>query len=368
VPAIYVEHLTPSQIEALALAENRVSEEASWSPETLTLIMRDLSLDLDFDLSLTAFDTAEIDLSLLGPEGLEPDEPEDGLEPPSRDKPPISRIGDVWRIGLHLVVCGDALKAATYAPFGEERAELVIADSPYNVRVNGHVSGTGRHAEFPMASGEMSLEEFIQFLSSACRLMAEHSTDGSLHFLFMDFRHMRELLAAGHLAYSELINLCVWVKRNAGMGSLYRSQHELVFLFKAGTAPHINNIQLGKYGRNRTNVWQYAGANSFGRDRDAMLERHATSKPIDLVADAIMDCSHRGGLVLDPFLGSGTTLLAAQRTGRRGRGIELDPWYVDMAVQRLAAETGLPAIHVASGLTFDTLAAARRSVSSGDDQ
>ena len=369
VPAIYIEHLTPSQIEALALAENRISDEASWSPETLTMIMRDLSLDVDFDLTLTAFDTAEIDLSLLGTDGLETDESESFAEPPSRNKPAISRIGDVWAIGTHLIACGDALQAEPYvAVLGTEKANLTITDPPFNVPINGHVSGTGRHAEFPMASGEMSPEEFTKYLNSACLRMVEHCEDGSIHFLFMDFRHMRELLAAAQDVYSGLINLCVWVKNNAGMGSLYRGQHELVFVFKAGTAPHINNVQLGKYGRNRTNVWQYAGANSFGRDRDAMLERHPTSKPINLIADAIMDCSHRGGVVLDPFLGSGTTLLAAERTGRRGRGIELDPWYVDMSVQRLAALTGSAAIHVASGLTFEELADARRSALSEDDQ
>lgn len=359
-PAIYIEHLTPAQVEALALAENRISDEAGWSTETLTLILQDLATDLDFDLSTTAFDTGEIDLYLMDDDGAGDDDPPSA--PPSRATPAVSRPGDVWDIGSHRVICGDAREAQTYAALmGTETAQLSVSDPPYNVRIEGHVSGTGQHAEFPMASGEMTVPEFTQFLRTTAARLVEHGADGSLHFIFMDFRHMRELLDAGEQLFSKLVNLCVWVKRNGGMGSLYRSQHELVFVFKAGTAAHVNNVELGKHGRNRTNVWHNAGANSFGRDRDAMLARHPTSKPVDLIADAILDCSHRGDLILDAFLGSGTTLLAAERTGRRCRGIELDPYYVDMAVERAATLAGKPAVHLGTGLSFAALAHARRN-------
>lgn len=360
IPAIYVEHLTPAQIEALALAENRVSDEASWSPETLSLIVGDLAALGDFDLSLTAFDTAEIDLMLVeNDDSLEDDE---AAEEPSRSQPAISRVGDLWRIGQHVVICGNALLTNVYeALLGEQRCSMSINDVPFNVPIAGHVSGTGRHAEFPMASGEMSPAEFTTFINEAAQRLAAFSVDGSLHFLFMDFRHIRELLDGAGPAFTTLLNLCVWVKRNAGLGSLYRSRHELVFLFKSGSAPHINNVELGRHGRNRSNVWGYAGANSFGRERDAMLARHPTSKPVDLVADAILDCSNRGDLVLDAFLGSGTTLIACERTGRRCRGVELDPYYVDLTIERAERLIGVPAIHAATGKTFAQVAHARRN-------
>jgi len=278
-------------------------------------------------------------------------------------------VGDLFRIGPHRLVCGDARDPASYsALLGGEHAQMIITDVPFNVKIGGNVSGLGKvvHGEFPMASGEMSRDEYIAFLNTVMAQLAHHSIDGSIHFHFIDFRHITEMLAAAEGVYSEVKNLCVWVKQNAGMGSLYRSQHELVFVFKSGKSPHINNVQLGKHGRNRTNVWRYAGANSFGKDRDALLAAHPTAKPVDLVADAIMDCSDRGGLVLDPFLGSGTALLAAERTGRRGFGIELDPWYVDVALARLAVVCADPVIHDATGMTFAELREARRAEPQGE--
>src|SRR5882757_10744861 len=205
---------------------------------------------------------------------------------------------------------------------------MVYTNPPYNDVIDEHVSGLGKvkHREFAMASGEMSPQEFTQFLKTVLMRLAEFSSDGSLHFICMDWRHMRELLAAAK-AYSEFKNLCVWSKTNAGMGSLYRSQHELIFVFKNGMRPHINNVELGRFGRNRTNIWNYAGASSFGSTRDSELAMHPTVKPLSLVADAILDCSKRGGIVLDAFAGSGTTLIAAEKTGRRGYGIEIDPYY-----------------------------------------
>jgi hypothetical protein len=208
-----------------------------------------------------------------------------------------------------------------------------------------------------MASGEMSEEEFTTFLHTAMRPMAEFSIDGAIHYFCMDWRHMGEMLAAAQPIYGPPKNLCVWNKTNAGMGTFYRSKHELVFVFKVGSAPHINNFGLGERGRYRSNVWDYAGVNTFRRGRMEELSAHPTVKPLPLVVDALKDCSKRRGIVLDPFLGSGTTLLAAEKTGRLGRGIELDPHYVDAAIRRWQALTGQPAIHVASGSTFDEWAA-----------
>ena len=228
------------------------------------------------------------------------------------------------------MICGNALEAATYARLlGDERAQLVFTDPPYNVPIDGHVCGKGsvRHREFAMASGEMSPEAFTAFLETAFRHLAAHSADGAIHFVCMDWRHMAEILAAGKAAYSELKNLIVWVKDNGGMGTFYRSRHELIFAFKSGTAPHINSFELGQHGRYRTNVWEYRGVNTLKPDRMDELALHPTVKPVEMIADAIKDCSKRGGIVLDPFGGSGSTLIAAAKTGRRARLAELDPIY-----------------------------------------
>jgi DNA modification methylase len=258
-------------------------------------------------------------------------------------------------------LCGNALDPEAFtALMGQERTRMAFSDPPYNVRIDGHASGLGaiHHRPFPMASGEMDKAEFTAFLAQACRNLAAFSAAGSLHYICMDWRHLDELLAAGADAYGELKNLCVWVKDNAGMGSLYRSKHELVFVFKQRGGAHRNNIELGKFGRNRSNVWRYPGANSFARSgaEGNLLALHPTVKPVALIADAILDCTERGGLVLDAFLGSGTTLIAAERTGRRCYGLELDPAYVDTAIRRWQTLTGGTARHAASGRRFDDLA------------
>jgi DNA modification methylase len=234
---------------------------------------------------------------------------------------------------------------------------MVFADPPYNVAITGNVSGLGKvkHREFAMACGEMSPHEYTKFLAAAFMRLADFSINGSIHFICIDWRHIRELLEAAAKPYGELKNLCVWAKSNASMGSLYRSQHELVFVFKKGTAPHVNNVELGRFGRNRTNIWNYPGTNIVGKDRDAELAMHPTVKPLALVADAILDCSKRGGIVLDVFAGSGTTLIAAERTGRRGFGIEIDPYYSDTIIRRFDEMYGLKAIHEESKLDFATL-------------
>ena len=240
-----------------------------------------------------------------------------------------------------------------------KRAQMVFTDFPYNVQIPGHASGKGRtqHRDFAMASGEMDVFEFTSFLMRSCALMAKYTADGSIHFLCMDWRHVGELLEAGRLAYTELKNICVWVKDNGGMGSLYRSKHEFVFVFKSGTAAHRNNVQLGRYGRNRTNVWLYPCANTFSRQSDEgyLAALHPTVKPVAMVADAMLDCSARGDLVLDPFLGSGTTLIAAERVGRSCYGMEIDPLYADTIVRRWQAFTGDHAVHAVTGKRFDDL-------------
>jgi DNA methylase len=242
-----------------------------------------------------------------------------------------------------------------------EQGAMVFADSLYNVAIDGHASGLGhiRHRDFVMACGEMDEAQFIDFLTRSFTLLARHSIDGAIHFACMDWRHAAELMAAGRNVYTELKNICVWVKHNAGMGSFYRSQHELVFVFKHGRGPHRNNVQLGRHGRHRSNVWPYRGANSFGRGTDEgnLLALHPTVKPVAMVADAILDCSGRGEVVLDGFLGSGTTIIAAERTGRRCFGLEIDPVYVDTIIRRWQAFTGDSARHAATGRSLSSLEA-----------
>lgn len=357
VPTISLGHLTREQARAFLIADNRLTENSEWNDRLLAEQLKELSLlDLNFELDVTGFEVGEIDLRIesLNDAPAE-DDPADQI--PTVAGPAVSRVGDIWILGKHRVICGSAIEAATYGTLLEDnKAALVFTDPPYNVPVQGHISGNGaiRHREFAMASGEMSPEQFTEFLHQTCSLLGAHSTASAIHYICMDWRHVGELLAAGSAAYSELINLCVWVKHNGGMGSLYRSQHELVFVFKNGAAPHQNNVQLGKFGRNRTNVWTYRGVNDFGRETEEgnLLAMHPTVKPVALVADAILDCSNRGDIVLDAFLGSGTTLIAAERTGRRCRGIEIDPLYVDTAVRRWQKYTGTEAINATNQQTF----------------
>jgi DNA modification methylase len=363
VPTLRLDHLTPAQVNLFRIADNRLTEIAEWDDRLLAQQLKELSLlDLDFSLELSGFEMGEIDLRIASLDGVpeQADDPADAM-PELSIGPRVSNIGDRWRLGPHRILCGSALDPATFvALMGAERAEMVFTDPPYNVPIEGHASGLGaiHHRPFPMASGEMDRIEFTAFLGQVCRNLAAFSVVGSIHFVCMDWRHIDELLAAGREAYRELKNLCVWVKDNCGMGSLYRSQHELVCVFKHGRDGHRNNIRLGEFGRNRTNVWRYPGANSFARCREEgnLLALHPTVKPVAMVADAIFDCSARGDIVLDAFLGSGTTVIAAERTGRRCYGVELDAAYVDLIVRRWQALTGESAHHAVSGRSFDDLA------------
>ncbi|MDG1287768.1 MAG: site-specific DNA-methyltransferase [Rickettsiales bacterium] len=340
------------------IADNKLTENAQWDDVLLAEHFVELSeLDLDFDLEITGFEMGEIDVLIEGNGVIE----EEHVEEPVEAGHAVSELGDIWQLGTHRIICGDSLQADSCSALMDgAKANMVFTDPPYNVPVKGHISGLGKHQhrEFAMATGEMSSAQFTQFLQDVCAQKAEASADGSLHYICMDWRHLQELLAAGDTIYSELKNLCIWVKDNGGMGSLYRSRHEFVAVFKHGKAPHRNNVELGRHGRYRTNVWEYAGANSFARKNNEegdLLALHPTVKPVPLVADAILDCTQRGDIVLDAFLGSGSTLIAAEKVGRRCYGIELDPLYVDTAIRRWQQWTGDAAIHSESGKNFDQL-------------
>jgi DNA methylase/ParB-like nuclease domain len=363
VPTLCLDHLTSAQACAFMIADNRLTEISAWDDRLLAQQLKELSLlDLDFNIEVTGFEMAEIDLRIAGLEDLpeQADDPADAV-PEVSAGPSVSKLGVMWLLQGHRLLCGNALDSQAFAAMmGEERAATVFVDPPYNVRIDGHASGLGavHHRPFPMASGEMDGPQFTAFLGQAFHNLAAFSIDGSIHFVCMDWRHVEELLAAGRAAYGELKNVCVWVKDNAGMGSFYRSQHELVFVFKHGRNGHRNNVQLGQFGRNRSNIWRYPGANSFARcgKEGNLLALHPTVKPVAMVADAILDCSARGDIVLDAFLGSGTTVIAAERTGRRCYGLELDPLYVDAIIRRWQTLTGGSARHATSGRTFDDLA------------
>jgi DNA modification methylase len=369
-PVIRLEHLTPAQARAFNIADNRLTEAATWNDRLLGEVLQELSAqNLDFSIEATGFSVAEIDLRIEGLSGVPPDAPDPADEQPPLAADPVNRSGDLWQLGRHRLFCGSALERSSYqALMRDDTADLVFTDPPFNVRIDGHATGNGRirHREFAMAAGEMTSGEFTDFLSRVFTHVVRHSASGSTHYICMHWRHQLEILTAGNEAYTELKNLCVWVKNGAGMGSLYRSRHELVFLFKLGTGKHRNNIELGRHGRHRSNVWEYPGVNSFGRkgEEGDLLAIHPTVKPVAMVADAILDCSARGDVVLDPFLGSGTTLMAAERVGRIGRGMEIDPLYVDAAIRRWQRFTGELAIHAETGQRFNDAETAPKEATS----
>ena len=336
VPTIILPGLSETQKRALRIADNKIALNAGWDLEILQLELSELA-SLDVDIDLTGFSTGEIDV-ILTPAG----DPDDEVIPPVPTIP-RTKPGDIWILGEHRVGCGDGRDAGfLQRVIGDgARVDAAFLDPPYNVRIGGHAVAAGSHREFAMASGEMNEPEFRSFLADTLGVAARVSRDGAIHFICMDWRHMDDVSAVGRTVYGERLNLCIWNKSNAGMGSLYRSKHELVFVYRVGTAPHLNMVELGRHGRNRTNVWDYASVNSMRGSRRDDLALHPTVKPTGLVADAIQDVTRRGDLVLDLFLGSGTTLLAAERTGRRFRGLDIDPAYVDVAIERWSARTGL---------------------------
>jgi DNA modification methylase len=361
VPCIRIDRMTPEEKRAYVIADNKLALNAGWDEEILADELKSLQeLDLGFDIGITGFSIPEIDSLIEGLAPEEPGNPEDDRLP--ADGPALCHPGDIWALGPHRLICGSALEPTTVsALMNGEQAQMAFTDPPYNVPIQGHVGGSGaiKHREFAMASGEMTQAQFVSFLRGAFANLAASSTDGSIHFICMDWRHMAEVLEAADGIYSELKNLVVWVKDNGGMGSFYRSRHELIFAFKRGTSPHHNNFELGQHGRYRTNVWQYRGVNTLKPGRMDELALHPTVKPVQMIADAIKDVSARGAIVLDLFSGSGSTLIAAHKTGRRAYVCELDPVYCDRIIRRWEIYAKDEAEQVACGIVTTQGAPAR---------
>lgn len=363
VPAIVVSGLTRAQKRALALADNKIAQNAGWDRQKLAFELESLTPLLEdegLDISLTGFEVIEIDSLLEDLVDAEADPLDEAPPPPCTA---TTRPGDLWLLGQHKLLCADARLRDSYAMLmRHRRASMVFADPPYNLATS-RIQGRGgiKHGNFAAAAGEMSGGEFTRFLQDAFTQAAHFSTPGSVHFICMDWRHLDEISMAGKFAYTELLNLIVWAKTNAGQGSFYRSQHELIFAFKNGDGRHTNNFELGQHGRHRSNVWTYAGANSFRAGRLDDLALHPTVKPVALVADAIRDCSRRGEIVLDPFMGSGTTILAAERVGRWAYGLEIDPAYADVAVRRWQNFTKADAVLAGTDATFEDITRSRPS-------
>lgn len=366
VPVIRLSELNEEERKAYAIADNRSAEWSSWDRDILALELKDLEAAGFGDLDLTGFSLGEI--QSLFDETAEKEEPATGPddEAPEIDETRIvARSGDLWTLGSHRLICGDSRLPETYAILLQgERVDLVCTDPPFNVKVQGHVSGLGetRHEEFVCASGEMSRAEFTAFLTTFLRFSASHAKDGAILFVYMDWRHIGELLEASEVAGLTYKNLCVWAKTNAGMGTFYRSQHELCFVFKHGTAAHLNTFELGQHGRHRSNLWTYAGVNTFKAGRMDELSAHPTVKPVAMLAEAIKDVTRHREIVLDPFLGSGSTLIAAEKTGRQARGIEYEPKYCDLTIRRWQTYTGKAARLTATGQPYDEVAEDRLGV------
>ena len=365
VPTICLDHLSEAQRKAYALADNKLALNATWDLDLLAAELASLG-DLGYDLELTGFSTTEIDLTLEHARDANPsrEESRGGDSIPLLRDQNVTRRCEVWMLGRHMLLCGDARAPQHYeVVLNGQTANVVFCDPPYNVAVKGHVSGLGKikHDEFAMASGEMTDDEFTAFLTTCMLAIAASCKDGAIVFTCIDWRGMDKLLEAGKRAFTELKQLCVWRKTNAGMGTFYRSRHELVFVYKVGTAAHTNNFGLGDTGRYRTNVWDYPGISSLGGKRAEEQARHPTPKPVAMVADAIRDCSRRNEIVLDPFGGSGSTLIAAEICGRSARLIEYEPKYCDVIVRRYEEFTGKQAVLKSTGQTFEEVAGERLS-------
>jgi len=363
-PCLRLSGMSAEDKRAYIIADNKLALNAGWDLEILAGEFQGL-MDLGFDVGLTGFELVEVDLILngIGEASPDPAQPEDLYPEPNAEA--VTRLGDRWFMGRHALLCADAKDHGAVARLmAGEKADMVFTDPPYNVPIAGHVSGLGhtRHREFVEASGELSEAEFTEFLRGALSVAAGVCRDGALVYVCMDWRHLQEVLVAGHAVFSELKNICVWTKTNGGMGTFYRSQHEMVLVWKVGTAPHTNTFGLGDKGRYRTNVWSYPGVNTFKPERMTELVSHPTVKPVALVADAIRDVSNRGELVLDVFGGSGTTLIAAEKTGRRARLVELDPIYCDVIVRRWEALTGKRVTLFGTDETFESIKAQRASL------
>jgi DNA modification methylase len=361
VPVIVLAGLSSARQRALAIADNKIAENAGWGRERLAIEIPELAALLEaegLDVSILGFEAVEIDQLVTDFEENAAD-PQDSIDSTWLKDRVVSKPGDLWLLGPHKVLCGDARSATDIARLMAHcRADMAFLDPPYNVRIGGVVGrGRTKHAEFAMASGEMSSVDYVRFLGITLDAAASVSRDGALHYVCTDWRHIAELMAAAKAVYADAVNVVAWVKSNAGQGSFYRSQHELIGVFRVGKAPHLNNVELGRHGRSRSNVWHYAGVNSFRAGRMEELRSHPSAKPVALMADAIKDCTRRGDVVLDTFSGSGTTIMAAERVARQARALEIEPRFVDVAIRRWQAFTRRDARHAESGLTFDEIAA-----------
>ena len=358
-PVIVLDGLSDIQKRSLMLADNKIAANAGWDRETLAKELGELIVIEDLDISLTGFETPEIDQILFDYSADVAD------QCPETPAIPISQPGDLWNLGPHRLLCGDARSPADIATLcGPDLAAMAFLDPPYNVRVAGIVGrGSVKHEEFAMASGEMAPEQFRAFLELTLGNAAGVSKDGAVHFVCMDWRHIEDLMAAGRSTYGKALNVIAWVKSNGGQGSFYRSQHELIGVFRVGQAANVNNVELGRHGRNRSNVWEYAGVNSFGKGRLDDLKSHPTVKPVAMIVDAIRDCTKQHDIVLDTFAGSGTTLIASERIGRHARCLEYLPAFVDVAIRRWQAFTGKDAVHSETGEVFDEMVDRPRSPS-----
>jgi DNA modification methylase len=357
VPAIRLEHLSENQRRAFMLADNRLTENSEWDRRLLAEQLMTLSqAELDFSVEVTGFEVDEIDVMIenLAPAGRCKNDPADAI-PKRRTKLHVSQVGDLWTLDRHRVYCGDARSENSYSALMKDcRAQMVFTNPRYNDPVDGYMTGPRKVHQLQSAppSGEMTSSEFLTFFTTVFAQMVRNALDGAMHFICMDWRRSEELILAGRSIYSEFKDVCVWVKAGAGGGSLYRSQHELIFVFKSGNEEQRNNVPLGKHRRHRTNVWHYPSVNALPSEPASSAINRPTFKPVELVADAILDCSARGSVVLDPFLGSGTTVIAAERTGRLCFGMERDPALVDTAVRRWQSVTGHAAVHGVTGETF----------------
>lgn len=353
VPCIDISHLSENKARLLAISLNRLGETGEWDLPELKLELNELEL-AGFDLALTGFSPPELDIIRL--DELEVKGERDGQvdipDPPSN---PVTQSGDLWIMGRHRLLCGDSLQASCFERLLQgQLATAVLTDAPYNVKITNNVSGLGKnkHGEFKMGSGEMSAEEFRGFLTASHQHCADHLIPGGVVYSFMDWRSVDVLIGAGRDAGLQLINMSVWYKGSGSMGAFLRSAHELVPVFCKGPAPAINNVKLGTHGRDRTNVWCYPGANKPGSSAAAALKDHPSPKNVEMCVDAILDVTNAGDIILDPFLGSGTTIVAAEKANRCAYGIELDPAYADVCVRRWQDLTGDEATHAETGLTF----------------
>lgn len=361
-PCVLIEHLTDSEIEFLKVAINRVSECGDWDLDELRPLLIDLR-DEGFVLTDTCFSIPELDIIVLDDASSGSEQEDEVTEPPEA---PVTREGDLFILDGHRIYCGDSTQLESYAAVLEcEKAAAIFTDPPWNIPIKGFVSS--QHEDFKMGAGEMAPEAFAEFTSRFSECCVEVLEDEGVMFTCIDWRSMQLIIGCALEAGLQLINTAVWNKGSGGMGGLYRSAHELIPVFCKGKSPRVNNVELGRHGRDRTNVWSYPGANRRGSSASEALKHHPTPKPVDMVQEAIIDVTNPGEVVLDPFLGSGTTLLAAERSGRFARGIEIDPGYVDVCVQRWEAETGRFAVHKETGVTFTELRGLRADEETADD-